>query len=387
MKKAELILDDYSKTIFQNDLDISVSSKLYQHLDPRLRNIFGTWHHKLNALFSFMNEKSKVNHHFNAADSRELIYITDQIYELESNLSGTQFEFDIDPYIRQQLKYVSTFLVSSGGSAIPDDFEKIVVKKYDPIFSIKGTTIEASSSENLALQTIGEGAFAVVSKYKDPTYNIFFAVKNLKRDADERERQRFVEEYNILKSLNSPYILSVYRFDEKEGRYIMEYCDTTLKKYYDKENSKISFYTRKRIALQFLYAMSYIHHKKIFHRDLSPHNILLKIYDSGVLGVKLSDFGLMKKENSDFTKSDTEIKGTIVDPALDSFKHYSMVNEIYAIGMILNYIFYGKQSFSYAPGSKFKRIIMDCTNSDLKKRFKNVQEILKEIDELTEEDL
>jgi serine/threonine protein kinase len=334
-----------------------------------------------------MNEKSKVNHHFNADASRDLLYIIDQISDLSEHLKGSQFEFEIDSYIKRRLEYTASFLTNSGGSRIPDDYEKIVVKKYDPIFFISKTTIDTNTSENLVLQTVGEGAFAVVSKYKDPGYNIYYAVKSLKKGVDEREKQRFIEEYKILNSLQSPYILTVYRFEEKNDRYVMEYCDTTLKKYYDKENSKISFNTRKRVALQFLYAMSYIHHKKILHRDLSYHNILIKQYDCGVLGVKLSDFGLGKTEMSEFTKLDTEIKGTIIDPSLDRFKNYSIANEIYAIGMILNFIFSGKMSFSYSSESKLKEIVKKCTNQDLVKRYKNVHQILKETDELTESDI
>lgn len=386
MKRAEIILEDYHKKIYQDDIDISTYAKHYGHLDPKIRDIFGTWQHRLSFLFEFMNDKSKVNHHFNAGESRDLIHITEQIFELIEHLKGSQFEFEIDPYVNSQLKYTSTFLTGSGGSHIPDDFQKIIVKKYDPIFFISKTTIDTNSSENLVLKTVGEGAFAVVSKYKDPTYNIYFAVKSLKKGVDAREKQRFIEEYKILNSLQSPYILTVYRFEEKNDRYVMEYCDTTLKKYYDKENSKLGFNTRKRLALQFLYAMSYLHHKKILHRDLSYHNILIKQYDCGVLGIKLSDFGLGKTEVSEFTKTDTEIKGTIVDPALDSFKNYSVANEIYAIGMILNFIFSGKISFSYSSDSGLKKIVNKCTNQDLLKRYQNVQDIIKEVDQLTLED-
>lgn len=170
-------------------------------------------------------------------------------------------------------------------------------------------------------------------------------------------------------------------------RYVMEFCDMTLKNYYDKNNNKMLFYTRKRIAQQFLYGISYLQHKKILHRDISVNNVLLKKYDAGVIGIKLSDFGLVKKFGSDFTQTDTELKGTVIDPALDLMKNYSLENEIYAIGMMLNYIFTGKKNYKYQSDCTLSEVVTRCTNSDLNKRYKTIQEIVKEIDLITESDI
>ncbi len=57
--------------------------------------------------------------------------------------------------------------------------------------------------------------------------------------------------------------------------------------------------------------------------------------------MKLSDFGLAKPQASDFTRTETEIRGTIVDPALDRFKDFEAVNDIYVVGFVLSYIFKG----------------------------------------------
>ncbi len=385
--KEERILNDFYQQICPDKTDNPKFSSYYEQYDQRIRGIFSVWHGQITSLVDFMNSKAKVNHYFNAEESRTLLKVIEQIDELFHHFKESPCRFEIVPDIKSYLEYFCTFLELSGGSHIPSDYQKVEINKYEPFFLILNSVIKVKSNHNLNLQVIGEGAFAVVSKYKDPDYQIQFAVKQLKKTVTEREKERFKEEYRVLSSLKSPYILQVYKFEEDNQRYIMEYCDDTLDGYYTKNNNTIPFFTRKRIAQQFLYAMSYLHHKKILHRDLSYHNILLKTYDSGVINVKLSDFGLVKIEESKFTKTDTELKGTIIDPSLDSFKSYSIENEIYAIGLILKYIFTGKKNFSRSTGSKLEVIVSNCTTSSLNQRYKDLQQILDQIDQLSKDDV
>jgi eukaryotic-like serine/threonine-protein kinase len=366
--KEERILNDFYRKICPGEIDDPKFSSYYEQYDQRIRDIFSMWHGHITRLVDFMNSKAKVNHHFNAEESRILLNTIEQIEELLHHLKESQYRFEVVSDIKNSLKYFSTFLELSGGSHIPDDYQKIEISKYEPIFFIINSVVKIKNNQNLNLQIVGEGAFAIVSKYEDPDYQIYFAVKQLKKTTTEREESRFKEEYKILSSLKSPYILQVYRFEDDKQRYIMEYCDDTLYGYYMKNSNTIPFFTRKRIAQQFLYGIIYLHHKNILHRDLSNHNILLKTYDSGVISVKLSDFGLVKLEGSGFTKTDTELKGTIIDPSLESFKSYSIENEIYAIGIILKYIFTGKKNFSLSNGSKLEVIVDHCISSNLSKQ-------------------
>ena len=114
----------------------------------------------------------------------------------------------------------------------------------------------------------------------------------------------------------------IYLCDEVRDEYKMEFCDETLRKYIGKRNNKLAFATRKRITLQFLYGINYIHGQGLLHRDLSLQNVLLKVFESGAALVKLSDFGLVKDRMSDFTRTKTEMRGTIRDRLLASFKDY-----------------------------------------------------------------
>ncbi len=102
-----------------------------------------------------------------------------------------------------------------------------------------------------------------------------------------------------MSKLSFPYVVKVYKYNEAQNEYRMEYCDTTLREYIRTKNATLSFAARKRIALQLLYGINYLHHRRLLHRDISLQNILLKVFDAGAVLVKLSDFGLRTCEGLD----------------------------------------------------------------------------------------
>jgi serine/threonine protein kinase len=127
-------------------------------------------------------------------------------------------------------------------------------------------------------------------------------VKRAKTDLDDRDLERFKQEFDVLSRLSFPYVVKVYQYNKAQDEYRMEYCDTTLRESLRTKNATPSFAARKRIALQFLYGINYLHHRKLLHRDISLQNILLKVFDAGAVLVKLSDFGLVKDQTKDFTR-------------------------------------------------------------------------------------
>ena len=161
----------------------------------------------------------------------------------------------------------------------------------------------------------------------------------------------------------------------------MEYCDETLRQYIARRNGKISFASRKRIALQFLYGINYIHHKQLLHRDVSLQNVMVKVYGSGAVLVKLSDFGLVKDRDSEFTRTTTEMRGTIRDPSLSSFKDYGILNEIYSLGWVLSYIFTGREVLK-CDADEVSRIIQKCASIDPARRYQRVIDLVADVERL-----
>lgn len=289
----------------------------------------------------------------------------------------------MDPSYRSVVEDSQKWLMPTMGSEIPEHLTPIRIEKYAPVFEVEDDGIVLGNPESAKLDLIGQGSYAIVHKYIDPNYGIPIARKKLRKDADQKEIRRFRQEYEFMKRCDFPYILKVFKYDESDNSYTMEYCDYTLKDYIFRNNGTLRFPLRRKMALEFLYAVNYLHAKKIWHRDLSYNNVLIHTYSNdGVFEVKLSDFGLAKGPDSDLTSTGSDMKGTIVDPALDSFRDFGPVNDIYAVGFILNYIFTGKRNLVIDEFA-ISKIVRKCSNTNPSLRYQSVREIIVAVQQLT----
>ena len=368
----------------QEKYEAMPSSRAFDRLyeDPEWGHMFAVLHKRFNEHFTAINGRAETTHHYWADDSRDLLSL---IREMEADLhtlkrAGVEVEL-VDSY-QDALERCRPWLSPSGGSAVPEDFEPIEVIAYEPVLTHSAKTVKLKKhQEPIELKMVGSGSYAHVYSYIDPDYGIKFAVKRAKKDLDGRDLARFKQEFEVLKKLSFPYVVEVYRYDEARNEYRMEYCDTTLRNYIRKKNATISFAACKRIALQFLYGINYLHRENLLHRDISLQNILLKVFGAGAVLVKLSDFGLVKDQASEYTRTQTEMKGTVRDPMLGSFKDYSVVNEMYSIGHVLAYIFTGKESLPPAT-DEVGRIIHKCVVSDVNQRYQAATELIAEVERL-----
>ncbi len=355
--------------------------RLYQD-DLEFGHMFSVLHQRLNEHFDSINGRALSTRHYWAETSRDLLAL---IRELNDDLHELKFagvEATLVESYQEAIERCRPWLSSSGGSTVPEDFEAISVIRYESVFSRTLDIIRLAKQRNsFKLSMVGEGSYAHVYSYVDPDYDIKFAVKRAKRGIDSRDLHRFRQEFDVMKRLSFPYVVEVYRYDEDRNEYRMEFCDQTLRNYVDGRNATLAFASRKRIALQFLYGLNYIHRQKLLHRDISLQNVLLKVFAGGAVLVKLSDFGLVKDQASEYTRTHTELRGTIRDPLLENFKDYSINNEIYAIGAVLSFIFTGRESLKMSPG-EVSRIVRKCVDHDADQRYASVYEIITDVESL-----
>lgn len=277
------------------------------------------------------------------------------------------------------------FLSEYNGSVIPAQMEKIELYYTIPLFLPLNNLKKISlyETENIELKMIGEGSYVHVYKYKDPFYKKKFIVKRAKKDLNEKELERFKIEYESMKKLNSPYIVEVYHYNDSKKEYYMEYMDFTLNDFISENNSKLSIEYKKNICRQILKAFQYIHSKNIFHRDISPSNILVKTYED-VNVIKISDFGLIKIPNSQLTSIQTEFKGRFNDLSLitDGFHTYNIVHETYALTRIISFVLTGKTNLNNIQDNGLQKFINKGLSSNKAERFQSVDELLQAITQL-----
>lgn len=121
--------------------------------------------------------------------------------------------------------------------------------------------------------------------------------------------------------------------------------------------------------------------RDILHRDVSPKNILIKKYDNFNV-IKVSDFGLVKLPDSQFTAVDTDIRGYFNDLSnlsIVGFYKYDKSFEYYALTKLLYFVITGRykniNKFDYDGLEEFVNIGL---NSDLSKRFNSIQHLKQE---------
>ncbi|PRZ40901.1 protein kinase-like protein [Antricoccus suffuscus] len=356
---------------------------LYSEIDHG--HVFAVIHEQLNEHFNSINDRARTPQRYYWAEaSRQFIALIDTIETTLRSLERAGATATLIDTYTNALQACAPWLASTNGSTIPEDFAPVTLIKHEPVFlgtdDALRVTLDAQRTEQ-QLTLVGTGSYAHVYAYIDDLYDTTVAIKRAKKDISERDLARFKREFEILKGLSFPYVVQVYRYDEEKNQYSMEYCEETLRSFINKNNQDLKQPTRKRIALQFLYGLNYIHGKRILHRDLSLQNVLIKTFDRGAALVKLSDFGLIKDLDSQFTMTRTEMRGTIRDPQLASMKDFAVVNDIYSAGWLLRFIFTGKSSLEHSD-DEVGQIVRKCTDQDTAKRYRNVLEVIEDVEKL-----
>lgn len=154
---------------------------------------------------------------------------------------------------------------------------------------------ESTADRYQKLEKIGTGTYGIVYKARDKVQNDFCALKKILIDIEpEGIPSTAIREICILRELQNPNIVDlrdVVATDDKLYL-VFEFVDQDLKKYLDSlpRDQLVDPQIVKSFLYQILRAVSYLHSKRILHRDLKPQNILI----TGRGEVKLADFGLAR---------------------------------------------------------------------------------------------
>lgn len=211
-------------------------------------------------------------------------------------------------------------------------------------------------------------------------------IKRLKPEhrKDKKRIKLLYQEFQNALVLEHPNIVRVYDSgqDNKGPYYYMEYIDgrvlSDVIPKFGIQNHNIV----KKIALEILSALSYVHKKQIFHRDLKPGNILITYKGENT---KMLDFGLAMAD--DFKDNMLQV-GTPKYAAPEQKAINSSVDgrsDLYSFGLILAEMITGDIRNLDKVGSyskKMRKIIERCTEELPHNRYFTASDIIVAIEKL-----
>ncbi|KAK9461000.1 kinase-like domain-containing protein [Lipomyces oligophaga] len=196
----------------------------------------------------------------------------------------------------------------------------------------------ASNGRIIEIARLGEGTSGSVTKCQLVYGRTTFALKTIPANPNPEIRKQVLRELLFNKSCNSPHIVRYYgRFVNEHNASIsiaMEYCAgrslEAIYKHVKSRGGRIGEKVLGHIAYGVLSGLSYLHERKIIHRDIKPQNILL----DGQGQVKLCDFGVSGEVVNSLA---TTFTGTSYYMAPERIQGhpYSVTSDVWSLGLTL----------------------------------------------------
>ena len=203
--------------------------------------------------------------------------------------------------------------------------------------------IDSASSKCIGkyqiIKKIGEGSYAKIYKVKKDSSDKTYVLKNIPvSEEDYSSMKEILNESSILSTCDNIYVVKYYDSFFYCGTFniITEFCPYGdlfgYIKFYKERGSKIEEKIIWIIFIQLSVGLSYLHHKKILHRDIKTKNIFIK----NNLTVKIGDFGIAKILNSTSSYAHTFI-GTpyYISPELCKDQPYNDKSDVWSLGCVL----------------------------------------------------
>lgn len=209
--------------------------------------------------------------------------------------------------------------------------------------------------------------------------------KRCKKVFIKKYRQDFgLDVYESISHIQDPHIPKIIKCQEIEGILciIEEYIPgETLQEMMDRDYIFSRNETIK-IMLQLCDALECLHIRfhPIIHRDIKPSNIVIS--SDGIL--KLIDYNAARRYERGATQ-DTRYMGTpgYAAPEQYGFFQSDVRTDIYAMGVVLNYMLTGCHISEETASGKLGKIVKKCTRLDPSKRYDSVTDVKRDLQKTT----
>ncbi len=223
--------------------------------------------------------------------------------------------------------------------------------QLDPKFEIQYFDFEFE-------EILAEGNFGTV--YAGRWQSTPVSIKAFSHPLNEKDYQQFIRETQIASRLRHPNITQFLGacLEKNRACLVMEKMDQgslydAIQKGKFVENPEL----QKTIILDIARGLAYLHSKKIFHRNLNCHSILLDQLGKA----KLSDFGFAKLQTQSVATLQVGVTHeAYLAPELFRYKEkYTAACDLYSFGYLIWAIFTGKEAFQDFKGDLIAHIRAD----------------------------
>ncbi|MBI4904295.1 MAG: protein kinase [Acidobacteria bacterium] len=197
------------------------------------------------------------------------------------------------------------------------------------------------------VKELGSGGMGSVYLAMDDKLGRPVAIKMLaaRHQANERLRERFLQEARALAKLSHPNIVRIYGLgpDHEPPHFVMEYVEGRP---FTDAVAKLSLMERMRLLLPVVRAVEFLHRRSFVHRDLKPANILV----DQTFETKVVDFGLaleVENESEGRLTRSGEALGTpwYMSPEQVRGEHVDARTDVFSLGVVLYEMLTGSPPF------------------------------------------
>jgi serine/threonine protein kinase len=196
------------------------------------------------------------------------------------------------------------------------------------------------------LEAIGRGGMGIVCKARDLQLDRVIAVKFLpfNNEASETQKQRFIQEAKTASSMDHPNICTIHEVGTApDGQLFI------AMPYYDGETLRtkiargpLEVVESVEIAMQVAQGLAKAHANGIFHRDITPANLM--ITKDGI--VKILDFGLAKLRGGAALTNSGMFVGTLAYMSPEQLSgETDQRTDLWSLGVVLYEMLTGRRPF------------------------------------------